>query len=47
MDNGDTALAFSLCDLGLGCPELGYVSLLELGAVCGKLDLRSSAICTS
>jgi hypothetical protein len=21
-------LAFGLCDLGLGCPELGYVSLI-------------------
>jgi hypothetical protein len=35
--NGD--LAFGLCDLGLGCPELGYVSLTELRAVRGKLGL--------
>ena len=35
--NGD--LAFGLCDLGLGCPELGYVSLNELRAVRGKLGL--------
>jgi hypothetical protein len=32
-------LAFGLCDLGLGCPELGYVSLAELAAVRGKLGL--------
>ena len=33
------AFAFGLCDLGLGCPELGYVSLLELRTVRGKLGL--------
>jgi hypothetical protein len=27
--NPDIDLAFGLCDLGLGQPELGYVSLLE------------------
>jgi hypothetical protein len=32
-------LAFGLCDLGLGCPELGYVSLTELRSVRGKLGL--------
>ncbi len=32
-------LLFGLCDLGLGCPELGYVSLLELRTVRGKLGL--------
>jgi len=32
-------LAFGLCDLGLGCPELGYVSLHELQTVRGKLKL--------
>ena len=32
-------LAFSLCDLGLGEPELGYVSLHELAAVRGPLGL--------
>jgi hypothetical protein len=35
----DDLLAFGLCDLGLGCPELGYVSLLELRTVRGKLGL--------
>jgi hypothetical protein len=34
-----TDLAFGLCDLGLGCPELGYVSLTELHSVRGKLGL--------
>ena len=32
-------LLFGLCDLGLGCPERGYVSLLELRTVRGKLGL--------
>ncbi|WP_446685751.1 DUF2958 domain-containing protein [Mesorhizobium caraganae] len=31
--------AFGLCDLGLGCPEIGNVSLSELAAVRGSLDL--------
>jgi hypothetical protein len=35
----DHELAFGLCDLGLGCPELGYVSLTELRTVRGKLGL--------
>jgi hypothetical protein len=34
-----TDLAFGLCDLGLGCPELGYVSLTELRSVRGQLGL--------
>jgi hypothetical protein len=32
-------VAFGLCDLGLGEPELGYVSLIELQSVRGKLGL--------
>jgi hypothetical protein len=35
----DGGLAFGLCDLGMGEPELGYVSLIELAAVRGKLGL--------
>ena len=31
---------FGLCDLGLGCPELGTVSLLELKGLRGNLGLR-------
>jgi hypothetical protein len=30
---------FGLCDLGLGCAELGYVNLAELQSVRGKLGL--------
>ena len=36
-DDGDTA--FGLCDLGMGFPELGCVSLAELQSVRGKLGL--------
>ena len=36
---GNDDIAFGLCDLGLGCPELGYVSLAELSPVRGKLGL--------
>ena len=32
-------LLFGLCDLGLGCPELGYVSLSELEGIKGRLGL--------
>jgi hypothetical protein len=35
----DDGLFFGLCDLGLGCQELGYVSLAELSTVRGKLGL--------
>jgi hypothetical protein len=37
IDPDDTDHAFGLCDLGLGCPELGYVSLAELASVRGRL----------
>jgi hypothetical protein len=30
LDPSDEDRAFGLCDLGLGCPELGYVSISEL-----------------
>ena len=39
LDPADPDIAFGLCDLGMGCPELGYVSLRELGAVRGGLGL--------
>jgi hypothetical protein len=32
-------IAFGLCDLGLGCPELGYVSMAELRGLRGPLGL--------
>jgi hypothetical protein len=37
-DNPD--IAFGLCDLGMGCPELGSVSLAEIEAVRGPGGLR-------
>lgn len=39
IDPEDQSLAFGLCDLGLGCPELGIVSLSELAAIRGQLGL--------
>jgi len=39
IDPEDPDRAFGLCDLGLGCPELGYVSLTELAGVRGRLGL--------
>ena len=35
----DNDIAFGLCDLGLGLPELGYVSLSELATVRGRFGL--------
>ena len=35
----DGGLAFGLCDLGVGEPELGYVSLVELQSARGRLGL--------
>jgi len=32
-------IAFGLCDLGVGCPELGYISMTELRALRGPLRL--------
>jgi hypothetical protein len=32
-------ILFGLCDLGMGCPELGYVRLSELRSVRGRLGL--------
>lgn len=39
IDPDDDDHAFGLCDLGLGFPELGYVSLAELATVRGRLGL--------
>ncbi|MCB9959713.1 MAG: DUF2958 domain-containing protein [Rhodospirillaceae bacterium] len=39
LDPDDHDIAFGLCDLGFGCPELGSVRLSELKAVRGKLGL--------
>lgn len=35
----DPSIAFGLCDLGHGFPELGYVSLQELATIRGRLGL--------
>ena len=39
LDPDDPGIAFGLCDLGLGEPELGFVSLAELASVRGLLGL--------
>lgn len=39
IDPDDDDHAFGLCDLGLGAPELGWVSLHELASVRGRLGL--------
>ena len=39
LDPNDQDIAFGLCDLGLGFPELGCVRISELAKVRGKLGL--------
>lgn len=39
IDPSEPQIAFGLCDLGCGFPELGYVSLPELEQVRGKMGL--------
>jgi len=39
LDPEDSDIAFGLCDLGMGCPELGSVRISELESVRGKLGL--------
>lgn len=39
LDPDEPTIAFGLCDLGLGFPELGYVSIEELAEVKGPLGL--------
>ena len=39
LDPGAPDIAFGLCDLGMGSPELGYVSLAELASVRGRFGL--------
>lgn len=36
----ETNIAFGLCDLGMGCPELGYVSIDELQSIVGPAGLK-------
>jgi hypothetical protein len=33
-------IAYGLCDVGMGCPELGYMDDSSLAAVCIRHDLR-------
>lgn len=40
LDPEDSDLAFGLCDLGMGFPELGSVSLSEIAAIVGPGGLR-------
>jgi len=39
LDPNDKDLAFGLCDLGFGCPELGHVRISEIEEVRGALNL--------
>ena len=39
LDPDEPDIAFGLCDLGLGYPELGTVSLCEIEAIRGSLGL--------
>jgi hypothetical protein len=39
IDPDEPDIAFGLCDLGMGYPEIGSVSLSELEAVRGQLNL--------
>lgn len=39
LDPDDPDIAFGLCDLGLGFPELGSVSLTEIAGIRGRLGL--------
>jgi hypothetical protein len=40
LDPDEPDIAFGLCDLGMGCPELGSVRISELESVRGQLGLR-------
>jgi hypothetical protein len=45
LDPEDPDIAFGLCDLGLGCPELGSVRISELKAVRGRFGLPVERDC--
>lgn len=40
LDPENPDIAFGLCDLGMGCPELGNVSIEEIESVTGPFGLR-------
>jgi hypothetical protein len=37
--NPETAMAFGMCDLGLGTPEMGYVDITEVSELRGRFGL--------
>jgi hypothetical protein len=39
LDPEEPDIAFGLCDLGMGCPELGCVRISEIESVRGRLGL--------
>ena len=39
IDPENPDIAFGLCDLGMGCPEIGSVSLSEIASIRGRLRL--------
>jgi Protein of unknown function (DUF2958) len=39
LDPEEPDIAFGLCDLGMGCPELGSVRISEIESVRGRLGL--------
>lgn len=39
LDPEEPDIAFGLCDLGMGCPELGSVRLSEIASLRGRLGL--------
>jgi len=40
LDTDEPDIAFGLCDLGMGCPEMGSVRISELEAIRGPTGLR-------
>jgi hypothetical protein len=40
IDSEDPTIAFGLCDLGMGSPEFGNVSIAELESLRGPMGLR-------
>lgn len=44
IDPDDHDHAFGLCDLGLGMPEFGWVSLQELATVRGRLAFYAASV---
>lgn len=39
LDPADPDIAFGLCDLGIGCPEIGSVRISEIASLRGALGL--------